>query len=229
MSGLHDGHRERVLRQFSENEFEGMLEHQILELILFFSVPRADTNPIAHALLNRYHTIAAVMDAPAKELKKFPGITDRTVQLFHLILATSRHYEIEKKRFKSYLTTTDEIGTYLLSYFSYRPNESLVLISLNNKQELLNIDCINEGSPNSVNIDTRRVLEIVLQTHANNVIVAHNHPGGLAYPSDDDIQATQLLRDTLTKANVRLLDHIIVSDDQYISLKEISSLKILFD
>ncbi len=228
MPGIHDGHRERMLAKFSQNGFHGMKDHEKLEIILFFSIPRHDTNELAHLLLNRYHTVSAVMDAPEKELLAFPHITKRTCQLFQMIKETSVLYRMEKGAQKEYMTTLDEIGTYFLVYYGNCIDEKLTVMSLNNKRKFLSCDVVGEGDISSVGVSTRKVVETVLRTRASEVVLCHNHPGGIALPSKADICITEMIRDILEPLGIHLIDHIIVAGEDYVSLASSAAYRDIF-
>lgn len=216
--GVHDGHRHRTLEKFSKNGFTGLEEHQKLEIILFFSVPRIDTNEIAHLLLNKYRNIAGVMDAPAEELKMFPGITDRTVQLFKMIKETYSLYCLEKNNDKTFLTVAEEFGTYFQLYFAPIDEEKLAVMSLDSRGKIIGVDIVGEGDISSVAINPRKILETVIKRKASEVVFCHNHPGNIPFPSNTDIEVTKVLGDYMKSLGVFMKDHIIVTKDDYISM-----------
>lgn len=220
MSDLHGGHRQRMFEKFEKYGFSVFNDHEKLELILFFSVPRRDTNELAHMLLNRFHSISAVMDASEKELKEFSFITDRTVQLFRMIKETSALYSAEKIKAKTYLSTIDEIATYFQMFFVNTKNEKLAIMSLNHKGKFLGCEFIAEGDISSVGVSTRKVIETVLSTRANVVVLCHNHPGGVALPSLADVFITEEIKKALISIGVHLKDHIILTTDDYVSMSQ---------
>lgn len=218
MAGLHDGHRDRVLERFSREGFYYFNEHERLELILFFSVPRSDTNEMAHQLLNKYHTIAGVMDAPEEELIRFKGITKRTVQLFKMIKETYKLYTEEKEQNKTYLCTTDEIGSYFQVFYSVIHEETITVMSLDNKCRFISTDIVGVGDISSVGVSIRKIVETVIKRKATQIVLCHNHPGGIALPSDADITVTKSIRAAMDGIGVCLKDHIILGGNDYVSL-----------
>lgn len=216
--GIHDGHRERVFKKFAKNGFAGLEEHEKLEIMLFFSIPRPDTNEIAHELINKYHNIAAVMDAPESELTEFKHVTNRTAYLFKMIKEASITYEMEKGADKSYMTSVDEFGTYFQLYLANAQVEKLVAMGLDSRGKVLGVDIIGEGDINSLSLNNRTLLEFVIRTKATEVVVAHNHPGNVAFPSSEDIEATEKLKASLETIGAYLKDHFIVTDDDFCSI-----------
>ena len=230
MADVHDGHRSRMFEKFDKYGFSAFNDHEKLELILFFSVPRRDTNELAHKLLNKFHSISGVLDASESELKEFPFITDRTVQLFSMIKETSALYKAEKIKEKTYLSTTDEIATYFQIFFANSSNEKFAVMSLNNKGKFLACDFIAEGDISSVGVSVRKVIERLLSTKATVAVLCHNHPGGIALPSGADVFITEELYKALKSINVELMDHIILSnEDDYVSMALSSEYKHIFE
>lgn len=216
--GIHDEHRDRTLKKFSKYGFTGLEEHEKLEIILFFSVPRVDTNEIAHKLINKYHNIAGVMDAPADELITFEYITDRTVQLFKMIKETYTIYQIEKSSDKSYMTTTDEFGTYFQLFIGSEQEEKMAIMCLDSRGKVLKTEIIGEGDISAVTTNSRKLLEMVLHSKATEVVLAHNHPGNIPFPSRGDVAATETLKDLLAGVGVQLIDHFVVTAEEYCSM-----------
>lgn len=226
--GLHDGHRERMLSKFSKSGFAGLEEHEKLEIILFFSVPRINTNEVAHQMLNKYHTIAGVMDAPPEELVKFKGITKRTVQLFKLIRETYSLYILEKNYESSFLTTEDEFAAYFIVAFAAAEKERLVMMSLDSRGKRLGVDIIGEGGFTELIASPKSIIQLALDHRAIEVVLCHNHPGGIAYPSEEDIASTERIKGLLNAIGVHLKDHYIVTKCDYIAMSKAEESKHLF-
>ena len=226
---LHDGHRDRVKDKFLENGFtKETPEHEILELILFYSVPRKDTNELAHKLLNEFGSLAGVLNAKPDQLMKVVGITKNTAVLFKMILETARGYNAEMMSHKNIFKTNEEIGEYILSQFIGVTDERFSLLSLSNNGKLLSYDIVSVGDISSVGVSTRKIIEIVLRTRATTVVIAHNHPGGLALPSATDLETTKCIAEALKHIGVYLHDHIIVADGDFVSLAQSKDFRELF-
>lgn len=228
--GIHDGHRERVKQEFLKNGFnESTPPHKIVELILFYSIPRKDTNEIAHELLNRFGSISGILDAPTQELTEIKGVSLNTAILLKLIISVARIYRSEKSEKQVDFANLDEVSDYILSrYFGYT-KEVFSVISFSGSGRLLGFDILSEGSVSEVNISTRDIIETVLKRQAVSVILAHNHPGGTAVPSNEDIAVTKNIQSALSHINVKLLDHIVISGDDYVSMLQSRLFKKIFD
>ena len=215
---IHDGHRERLKKRFREEGLDGFTEFQILELLLFYIIPRRDTNPIAHALIDRFGSLHQVLEAPVEELEKVEGIGPNAALLLNLITSVARAYMVSRTENSKILRTIDECGEYLKSLFIGRRVETVYLLCLDAKCKVLGCREVGEGSVNSANVPTRRIVEIALGMNASSVILAHNHPSGIALPSKEDILTTRRVAAALSTVDIQLVDHIIVADDDYVSL-----------
>lgn len=215
---IHDGHRQRLKDRFLKYGLDGFTEIQALELLLFYAIPVKDTNPLAHSLLNRFGSLAKVLDAPVEKLVQVEGIKEHTATLLKLAKAIGRCYEISKLGDERVLLTIDECGEYLKPYFQNRKNETVFLLSLDAKLKVLECREVGEGSINYASVPVRRVVEIALDAGASSVVLAHNHPSGIALPSGDDIQTTRRVVAALSAVEIELVDHIIFGDNDWVSL-----------
>ena len=213
---LHDGHRQRLKNRFRAEGLDQFDEVQVLELLLFYAVPRRDTNPLAHELLDRFGTLAQVMETPAEELEKVVGSAAST--LISLVTAVTRYYMVSRSSQATILSSTEECGEYLLSRFLGRRNETVFVLCLDAKCKVLGCREMGEGSVNSASVPIRRIVETALSLNATSVVLAHNHPSGLAIPSADDVQTTRRLAVALDAVDILLADHIVVADDEFVSL-----------
>ena len=217
---VHDGHRERLRARFQQEGLDGFTDIQVLELLLFYCIPRKDTNEIAHALLDRFKTLAQVLDAPVEELKRVAGVGENTATFLSLISATGRCYLMSKANQNTVLRTINQCGEYLMPYFYGRRNEMVYLLSLDAKCKVLSCDLVNEGSVNSASVSVRRIVEMALASNATSVILAHNHPSGVAVPSEEDLRTTQRIVDALQMVDVEMVDHFVIADEDYVSMRQ---------
>ncbi len=217
---VHDGHRERLKERFRTEGLDGFTEVQVLELLLFYSVPRKDTNEIAHALLEKFGTLAQVLDANPADLEKVPGMGSNSALFLKLLSAAGRRYQISRTESASILRTVEQCGAYLQPRFFGRKHEAVFLLCMDAKCKVLACKQVGEGSVNSAGVPIRRVVETALSANATMVVLAHNHPSGLALPSADDIQTTKRLAVALDTVEITLIDHLVFSDDDYVSMAQ---------
>lgn len=218
--GVHDGHREREKERFARHGLDSFSDVNVLELLLFFSVPRRDTNEAAHALLDRFDSLAGVFDADIQSLVEVPGVGYNSALLIKLVPQIMRRYEQCKGRAAVILDSVSKSGTYFCAKFRYQTEESVLLASLDAKRRVISCDEIGRGTVCSVNVDVRKIVETALRNKAVSVILAHNHPDGVAEPSNADILYTRKVKEALDTINLELADHIITSDDKYFSFRE---------
>lgn len=215
---IHDGHRQRMKERFLQEGLDHFSDYQVLELLLFYAVPRKDTNPLAHALIDHFGSLSQVLEAPVEELEKVEGIGANAATLLKLATELGRYYMVNRSTRHTILQTITECGEYLKPFFFGRRNETVFLLCLDAKCKVLCCREVGEGSVNSANVPIRRIVEIALGANATSVVLAHNHPSGLAFPSGEDVATTRRVAAALSTVDVKLVDHIIVADDDFVSL-----------
>lgn len=215
---LHGGHRDRLKKRFLQQGLDGFTDIQALELLLFYSIPRQDTNPVAHKLLQHFGSLSQVLEAPAEELMQVGGIKEHSAVLLNLINQMGRFYLVDKAQRERVLPTIEDCARYLQPYFYGRMNETVFLLCLDAKCKALCCKEVGEGSVNSAGISVRRIVETALREGATTVVLAHNHPSGIAIPSPEDIQTTRRVAAALQSVEIHLADHIVVADDDYVSM-----------
>ena len=215
----HSGHRERLRRRFIDNGLDGFEEHQALELYLFYAIPRRDTNPLAPRLLERYRNIGGVCDAPIDELERDFGLSESAAALLKLLPEMSRLYN-ESKLSDTNLIDPETVGDMIARRFIGRTSEAVALLLGSAKGKILYFDIVAKGSVSSSDFPLRRIVDLAIRHNARTAYIAHNHPSGSLLPSRADIDVTKLLDSTLSSVGVHLLDHFIVADNEYASLRE---------
>ena len=218
--GVHDGHRKRLKERFLESGLNGFADHNVLELILFYSIPRCDTNVIAHNLMNEFGTLHGVFDAPIEALCNVKGVSMHSALLIKLIPEMFARYHIDKTKNPEILNSTVALGRYFLPRFYGKTTEELHIALLDSKKKLIKCEKISDGTANSALVDVKKIMAIVVNSTATAAAIAHNHPGGIAVPSNADVKSTRRLYDALQIVNVELVDHIIVADGDYVSLAD---------
>lgn len=217
---IHDGHRQRVRQRFREEGLDHFSDVQVLELLLFYCIPQRDTNPIAHALLDQFGSFSQVMEAPLTELQKISGMGENAAVFLHLVKEAGRFYQTDRTNRSQYLTSLDECAEYILPHFVGRNVETVFLLCLDAKSKVLCCKKLTEGNVNTTSISPRKVVEAALMSNATTVILAHNHPGGLAIPSQEDIETTRIIAAALKAVEVVLLDHVVAADGDYVSMAQ---------
>ena len=145
---------------------------------------------------------------------------DNVTTLFRLITEVARYYQVNCAMREEILPTIDACGRYLVPFFHGRQNETVFLLCLDAKCKVLACEKVGEGGVNSAGIPVRKIVEMALKANATSVILAHNHPSGLAIPSGEDIQTTRRVALALDAVEIGLVDHIIVADSDWVSLSQ---------
>ena len=217
---IHDGHRQRLKTRFLQEGLEHFDEHQVLELLLFYCIPRQDTNPIAHALLEHFGSLTQVMEASPSELQKVKGMGESSAAFLSLLNSFCRYYQINRASSAVILNTLDECGRYLMPFFYGRRNETVYLLCLDAKCKVLSCKEVGEGSVNSAAVPIRRIVEMALGSNATSAILAHNHPSGIAVPSAEDQLTTKQLAVALAAVDITLVDHMVIADEEFVSMRQ---------
>ena len=216
---IHDGHRQRLKERFIQQGLDRFTEVQALELLLFYCIPRQDTNELAHRLLERFGSFAQVLDADLDALMQVTGIGENTAIFLKLLPAAGRFYQVNRVETEcTPLLTIEACGKYLLPYFNARCNEMVYLLCLDAKGKAITCRLVGEGGINSAGVPIRKIVEIALSVKATSVVLAHNHPSGIALPSHEDVATTKRIAVALDAVDVVLADHLVVSDDDYTSM-----------
>ncbi len=217
---VHTGHRDRARQRFLKRGLEDFAPHEILELLLYYSIPRRNTNEAGHSLLERFGSISGVFDAPYEHLCGVKGISDHSATLIKLIPAIMKEYMNDKASAKNMLGDLDSAAEFMKSRFLDEQRECMYMACLGNNGKILFIKRVAEGSPDTVELSPAELVRTAISANAVHVILAHNHPHGLCNPSRQDIRTTNILFDEFQRVNVNLADHIIVASDGVYSMKK---------
>ena len=215
--GIHDGHRERLRDRYKENGLKGFNDINALELLLFYALPRKDTNPLAHELLNWFGSLQAVFSASVEELKDVPGISDSSAILIKLVPDICKLARITETSKGKGITDSSLASGFLIPRFMFEESEKVIMLSLDSAKKVKACTDISSGVVNSVDLNIRLIVETALKNKASSVILAHNHPDGDTSPSREDRETTTRIRDSLKLVDIPLVDHIIVSGNDYFS------------
>lgn len=212
---MHKDHRERLKRRLLSEGLDGFEAYNALELFLFFSIPRRDTNELAHRLLDRFGSFSAVFDAPYEQLLTVGGVGEHTATMIKLIPQLFRYYITDKNSPREIYDTSRKLGEFFIGKFTGETVETIYMVTLDGRYRMINCVCLCRGSVNSSHITPRMLIEQALRDSASMAVIAHNHPGGLPIPSSDDIATTRVMYEALAVVDVCLLEHFVVAGDKY--------------
>ena len=225
----HNKHRQRVKEQFLQNGLENNPQHLTLEMLLYYAIPRRDTNEIAHELIDTFGSLSGVLDAPYEELIKIKGVKENTAILLTMMPQLFREYSKDKTETKPLLSSAEKTIEYLISKFTSYKQEVVLLLCLDNMNRLNNCCIISKGTLNQATISNRMVVETALRNNAAGVILAHNHPSGMAVPSSDDVIATQNIINVMAQIGIRVLNHVIVAGEDTYSMASMPKYAYMFE
>lgn len=209
---------EPLRRRFMHRSPDGLKDEELLELLLRYS--RDDAGEMARKILERFPNIAVIMEADAEDLSTVEGMDEDTVLLLRLIPELHRRYFLSRSRAQKRLTDSRDYGNYLQPYFYGARDEMVYLLLLDAAGQVLNCRLLAKGSVNATGVPIRRLVQEALTANATGIVLAHNHPCGIALPSKEDVELTLRLREALEIMDLTLLDHIIVADDDFVSLRD---------
>jgi DNA repair protein RadC len=214
------GHRGRLLEKYAERGLSAFSNYEVLEFLLTFALPRIDTKPIAKDLLRKYGTVSAVINAPIDELCEIKGLGQRSAALLTLVKDVMAYCLKEGIIDKPIITRRSDVEDYLRSYLRERRDECVAALYLDNGNRVLGVETIAEGTVNRCVIFPRKVMEGAMKHSAASFILVHNHPGGTAAASEEDWKTTERIFNAGKQIDIPMLDHIIISKDKAVSLRE---------
>jgi DNA repair protein RadC len=219
---LHEGHRQRLKEKYLSNGLEHFSDHEVIELLLFYAIPRKNTNEIAINMINEYGSLAGLCEADPRDICNNCEVSENTAILISLVSSLSGRYigDKENKYNDETLSKPEYAGEYAIKLFYGKHYEHFYLICLNSQNKINHAAVVQKGTLNEVPVYTRIIVELALRHKAHSVILTHNHPGGSLVPSQDDINITNAVKAALDTINIKVNDHIIVAGNKYISLKQ---------
>lgn len=216
---IHQGHRKRMRERYLKTELNGFQPHEVLELLLYYGIPRVDTNPIAHALLERFGSLHGVLCAPPEQLKQVKGMTESAVCLIALMRSVYV-YDASDQNSGVPMESFKDICAYFTELYRFEQQEVVRAAFLTNRLKLMVCDVIGEGHPSASEFSVRALTARAYASGCDVIVLAHNHPQGSAAPSDTDIAVTRQLAEVLRKSGLSLADHVIVGSGEAVSLRE---------
>ena len=216
---LHENHRQRVYDRLQNDGLDSFYDHEVLEFLLFHTVPRRDTNPIAHRLIKEFGSLSAVLEADVKSLQSVKGVSYKSAVLINSLPKLMRRYDLARLEPKSALDSFEKAQKYAKALFKGENKEVFYVLCLDAKNRLIKAEKLKEGSATEIILNPRAAVVAATKNESAGVILMHNHPGGSARPSFDDIASTKKTALALGVIGIPLLDHIIAGQDKVLSFK----------
>lgn len=217
--GIHQGHRARMKGRFAESDGKGLADHELLEMLLYYIIPRCDTNDLAHRLIEEFGSFAGVLEADASMLCRVDGIKESAALYLKALGEAARRYTAGKLLCEEGNTpvfdTPAKIAAFMLPRYMGINVERVYLLLFDNAMHMIDCYHVCDGSISGVSLSIRRIVERAYRKGATAAILAHNHPGGIAVPSSDDVALTRHLDEALRLMEIPLLEHYVFAGRKY--------------
>ncbi|HIW49011.1 MAG TPA: DNA repair protein RadC [Firmicutes bacterium] len=217
---LHTGHRSRMRERLLTAGPETMATHELVEMLLYYTNPRKNTNEQAHRLLQEYGSLSLLMEADPADLMHRAKVNEQTAVFFPLVRELLRRYDGERWKPRKVIGSSDEAGAYAVFLLSHEKQECFYLIGLDVQNRLIGSVLIAKGTINEAHVYTRTLVEAALKLNAKSILLAHNHPGGSLVPTQSDVETTVQIIKIMNMMDIFVADHIIVAGGEYLSMAD---------
>lgn len=217
----HSNHRQRLYNTVQSVGLDKANSYIALEFILTYVLPRVDTNPIAHKLIDKFGDIGAVLDAPPEELEKIQGMGPNSARLLSMMPQIFERYLQDKQRRTCILNSREALAGYCKTLLRNKPNEELYAVCLNRAYKVLRVEFLAKGTVNELLLSMQEFLRKMISIKNNYfVVLTHSHPDNICQPSREDRIATTKFQNHLEGVGLKLLDHIIIGPNGYYRILE---------
>ncbi len=208
-SYLHD-HRKRLRSRFMHGGADALPDYEVLELVLFRAIPRADVKPLAHRLLSVFGSFNAVVAADPARLEQVKGVGCAVVVELKIVEAAAHRLAQSALREKPLISSWDAVVAYCRTTLAHRDTEHFRVLFLDRKNRLIADETQSQGTVDQVQVYPREVIKRALELSASALILVHNHPSGDPTPSPEDIDLTRAIATAASALDIVLHDHLIV-------------------
>lgn len=220
---IHEDHRGRMKQKYLENGIVAFADHEIIEFLLYYAIPRKDVNPLAHRLLSHFGSISSVIEASIDSLKQVDGIGESTALLIHFIFDLFNRYS-KDTHMRTKLSSTAIAKAYCKRLYTEPNIEQFYIICLSSSNKVLSQKLVNSGTITKVHVNIRQITDFALKNKCERIIISHNHPSDKCMPSDEDIAFTRSIICSCMLNDIDVVDHIIVSKKDASSFAELQIL-----
>lgn len=215
---IHAGHRERIRERLRTAGLSTFSEHEVLELLLTYAIPQRDVNPLAHELIAAFGSLSAVLNADENELLRVKGMGRNAALLLTMMPQLMRYYQMNALGERPVITALDDARAYCAPLFFGVDEEQIYMVCLDQAGHVLHRSLLHTGTVDQVALHPRTVVETAIRHNAYSVILAHNHPSGVAAPSQPDIDVTKKITSALFYIGIQLVDHMIFAGREVYSM-----------
>ncbi|MBC8174357.1 MAG: DNA repair protein RadC [Candidatus Marinimicrobia bacterium] len=214
------GHRQRLRDRFLKSGLDGFHDYEIVELLLTLGTPRKDCKQAAKNVMKKFGSIRVILEAPVEELKQIEGIGSKNVFGLKLARSIALKYLGERVEGKDFIRSSEEVINYLRLNLRDRSREVFVIIYLNGRNQIMEMEELFSGTLTASAVYPREVVKGSLRNKAAALVFVHNHPSGNRQPSKEDIEITKKLKEAALTIDVVVHDHLIIAGDEYYSFAD---------
>jgi len=215
-----EGHRKRLREKFLKAGLQGLLDYEIIELLLTLGTPRKDCKRQAKDLIKRFKSVRGVLEAEREEIEEVKGIGPHNIFGLKLMHEVARFFLREKMMSKPACHSSKEVFDYLYHALRDVKKEMFKVMLLDSKNQIIEEKTFFEGTVDSSAVYPREIIKQALRYGACSLIFVHNHPSGDPEPSLNDKEITKELVLVSSLLQIRVLDHIIIGDNRYFSFAD---------
>jgi DNA repair protein RadC len=215
-----NGHRKRLRERFCEGGIKALADYELIELLLTYSILRRDVKTQAKSLLRKFSSVSGLLSACPNDIASVKGLNKESAALISLVHAIHTKYFEEKMIGSNPLSAPEEVVNFSKVYLAEKSDENLMAVFVNSKNKVVGYEIISEGTVDAAVVYPRKIIRKTLDNNANGIILVHNHPSGDPAPSSDDISLTKAVKNAAASMDIRLLDHIIIGKNGYLSFLE---------
>ena len=213
-------HRERLRQKFLTAGMAAFHEYEAVEFLLTCAIPRRDVKPQAKALLRKFGSLRAIVDAEIGDLERISGVGKKSAIVIKFIKEFAAFYLMQKAKEKPQIACTSELLDFVRMAMGGKKDEEFCVIYLDAQNQIIEFETVQQGIANQAVVYPRQVLERALRKKASALILAHNHPSGHVRPSDADIRLTRTIQETARALDILIHDHIIIGENRFFSFRE---------
>ena len=214
------GHRKRLRERFLQGGLDGFLDYEIVELLLTLGTPRKDCKSVAKETTKKFGGLRGVLEATPEELRQIKGLGLHNIFGLKLFQDLSTRYAKEKLPKKIIFDSPQVVATFPQEKIGREKKEHFYILALDSKNNLVKMNNVSVGILDASLVHPREVFKEAIQASAAKVIIAHNHPSGDPEPSEGDLVITNRLVEAGTILEIEVVDHIIVTNNNFLSFKE---------
>ncbi|MDH3976477.1 MAG: DNA repair protein RadC [Deltaproteobacteria bacterium] len=214
------GHKKRLKEKFLKSGLHALADYEALELVLSLAITRKDVKPLAKALLEKFGSFSAVLDADPLLLREIKGLGENAIAALKLVKESSTKYLREKSRESCIISSPEALVNYCKAAMAGLRDEEFRTIFLNSKNEVIADEALCRGTVDQTAVYPRKVAERAIHHNASSLIFVHNHPSGHPAPSRADRELTRMLKEALSSLQIRVHDHMIIGKSAHYSFAE---------